>query len=486
MISVSLVLLTLAFGRFAASAPAASSAPVSSAAASTVLSSPASEAPTTVVSSAVASPVSSAAPSTATRDYISTEPNAPMWGIGASPGDSVLQPVRGNLGAPLMGPDNKAIDIQNPDFLAGPSTDHGSVSKNAKWPFSLSHNRLENGGWARQENIGVMPIATEMASVNMRLEPGAVRELHWHKTAEWAYVLKGSTQITAVDAEGRNYIATVKPGDLWYFPAGIPHSLQATDDDPEGSEFVLVFDDGDFSEDSTFLLTDWLEHVPYEVIQKNFGVTNDAFAHIPAEELYIFKSASKNAIPSLDNDSLTGWEALPQDDASAPQSPQGTVPDPYSFALSQVNATNVSGGTVKIVDSTTFKVSKTIAAAEVTVNPGAIRELHWHPTMDEWSFFLEGEGRVTIFASQGNARTFNYQAGDIGYVPAAMGHYVENIGNTTLKFLEIFKTDRFQDISLNQWLALTPPDLVKAHLDLDDETISKLSKTKPVVMAAAN
>jgi len=365
-----------------------------------------------------------------------------------------------------MGPDNTPIDLQNPDLLAPPTTDQGSVP-NAKWPFSLSHNRLQTGGWARQENVGVMPIAVAMASVNMRLEPGAVRELHWHKTSEWAYVLKGSTQITAVDAQGRNFIATVGPGDLWFFPPGIPHSLQATNDTDGGSEFILVFDDGDFSEDSTFLLTDWLSHVPAEVIQKNFRVNNSAaFSHIPAKELYIFPSSPP-----------------PSDNSNGVTSPQGNVPNPYSFALSKVEPTQLSGGTVKIVDSSTFAVSTTIAAAEVTVEPGAIRELHWHPTMDEWSFFIEGTARVTIFASQGNARTFDYQPGDIGYVPTAMGHYVENIGNTTLRFLEIFNTDRFEDISLNQWLALTPPDLVKAHLQLDDETISLLSKTKPVVIA---
>lgn len=136
---------------------------------------------------------------------------------------------------------------------------------------------------------------------------------------------------------------------------------------------------------------------------------------------------------------------------------------------------------MKIVDSTTFKVSKEIALAEIEVEPGAIRELHWHPTDDEWSFFVEGEARVTIFASGDNSRTFNYQAGDVGYVPASFGHYVQNIGNTTLKFLEIFKTDRFEDISLNQWLALTPPDMVKAHLGFDDETIDALQKQKPTV-----
>ena len=65
-------------------------------------------------------------------------------------------------------------------------------------------------------------------------------------------------------------------------------------------------------------------------------------------------------------------------------------------------------------------------------------------------------------ASEGKARTFDYQAGDVGYVPFAMGHYIENIGDKPLRFLEMFRSSRFQDISLNQWMALTPKELVQA------------------------
>jgi len=89
---------------------------------------------------------------------------------------------------------------------------------------------------------------------------------------------------------------------------------------------------------------------------------------------------------------------------------------------------------------------------------------------------------MTIFASQSNAKTYDFQAGDIGYVPATFGHYVENTGNTTLRFLEIFKSDKFEDVSLNQWLALTPPAVVKAHLGLSDAVIAKLTKTKQTVV----
>ncbi|CEL57297.1 oxalate decarboxylase [Rhizoctonia solani AG-1 IB] len=377
------------------------------------------------------------------------------------------EPIRGSKGAKILGPQNVPLDRQNPDFLASPSTDSGTVS-NVKWPFSLSHNRVQDGGWARQQNVHSMPIATTMAGVNMRLKAGAIRELHWHVTAEWAYVLEGSCRVVVVNAEGQNYIADVYPGDLWYFPPGIPHVIQGLNDTADGCEFLLVFDDGEFSEDSTFSVTDWMSHVPKEVLSKNFKVNASAFDHIPDRQLWMLPSA------------------VPTNSAQEEgvESPQGVSTLPYTFAASKANSTKVPGGTVKVVDSRTFNVSKTIALAEVTVEVGGMRELHWHPTQPEWSYFIEGEARITVFAAQANARTFNYQAGDIGYVPPSFGHYVENIGNTTLKFLEIFNSDKYEDISLNQWLALTPPEMVKAHLQLSDDTISKLQKVKPVVVGA--
>ena len=71
-----------------------------------------------------------------------------------------------------------------------------------------------------------LPVATKMAGVNMRLQPGGIREMHWHKEAEWGYVLAGRCRVTAVDAQGRNFIDDVSAGDIWNFPAGIPHSIQ--------------------------------------------------------------------------------------------------------------------------------------------------------------------------------------------------------------------------------------------------------------------
>ncbi|CAI6302551.1 oxalate decarboxylase family bicupin [Bacillus subtilis] len=375
--------------------------------------------------------------------------------------NDIPQPIRGDKGATVKIPRNIERDRQNPDMLVPPETDHGTVN-NMKFSFSDTHNRLEKGGYAREVTVRELPISENLASVNMRLKPGAIRELHWHKEAEWAYMIYGSARVTIVDEKGRSFIDDVGEGDLWYFPSGLPHSIQALD---EGAEFLLVFDDGSFSENSTFQLTDWLAHTPKEVIAANFGVTKEEIANLPGKEKYIFE----NQLPgSLKDDIVEG--------------PNGEVPYPFTYRLLEQEPIESEGGKVYIADSTNFKVSKTIASALVTVEPGAMRELHWHPNTHEWQYYISGKARMTVFASDGHARTFNYQAGDVGYVPFAMGHYVENIGDEPLVFLEIFKDDHYADVSLNQWLAMLPETFVQAHLDLGKDFTDVLSKEKhPVV-----
>src|SRR5690349_7223312 len=179
------------------------------------------------------------------------------------------EPVRDNQGAPDKGPRNAALDRQHPSLLASPPPGPGLLP-NLKFSFSQAHNRLEDGGWAREVTQRELPVATTLAGVNMRLTPGGVREMHWHKQSEWAYMLEGRARITAIDAEGRGFVDDVEMGDLWFFPPGIPHSIQGL---AEGCEFLLVFDDGNFSEGSTFLISDRLAHTPRPVVAQNFNVS---------------------------------------------------------------------------------------------------------------------------------------------------------------------------------------------------------------------
>jgi oxalate decarboxylase len=376
--------------------------------------------------------------------------------------DTVLT-IRGEEGASVLGPQNIPVERQNP---ASPWTDSGSLP-NLKFSFSAAHNRLLSGGWAREVTVRELPVATTLAGVNMRLKRGAYRELHWHKEAEWAFMLAGSARIAAIDPHGRNFIDDIGRGDLWNFRAGFPHSIQALED----CEFLLVFDDGNFSENETFLVTDWFAHTPRHVLAKNFGVPESAFAGIP-------KAGDIEHSRYMFNGEVPGTLVA---DIEAMRSPAGTA-DKMSHRMLAQDPIEVPGGSIRITDSSSFAAASTIAAAWVELRPDAVRELHWHPNNDEWQYWISGRARMTVFGSNGKARTFDYQAGDVGYVPRMMGHYFENMGDEPVQMLELFRSDHFADVSLNQWLGLTPPEVVAATLNLDQKTVAAMRKDKPLIM----
>lgn len=366
------------------------------------------------------------------------------------------QPIRGAKGATDPGPRNAVLDSQNPDILTPPETDSGSIP-NLKFSFAMAHNRLEDGGWAREVTVRELPIAKSMAGVNMRLDSGVVRELHWHKEAEWAYILQGKARLTVVDENRKVWIDDLEPGDIWLVPAGIPHSIQGLEG---GCEFLLVFDDGNFSENETLLITEFMAHMPKSVLAKNFGIGAEHFANIPKSEKYIFRLPVPAAL-----------------DEVRKQLPDAPPRLPFTLHAADQPVTHYPGGSTKVIDVANFPETN-LAALIMEIEPGAMRELHWHPDADEWQYYLEGEARMTVFDATSKARTFNYTSGDVGFVPRTMGHYIENIGVTTLRIINVFNKPVYKDVSLNNWMALTPPDLVQGHLELDGTAMQALRRER--------
>ena len=374
-------------------------------------------------------------------------------------------PTKNDRSASAPVPGNAPLDEQNPDSFLPPSSDAGGVPT-FKYPFGISHKRMQEGGWSREVTVRELAVSKTIAGVEMRLTAGGVRELHWHTAAEWAIMLYGNARITGLDAEGKSFVSDVTEGDLWYFPTGIPHSIQGLN--PDGCEFLLVFDDGNFSEYETVLLTDWMAHTPHDVLAANFGVNRAAMEKMVRREKFIFQAAVPGPLA---------------DDQKATAGTRGLSSQEFAFRKSQMKVAKRSrGGEVTIVDSSTFKISTTIAAAMVTVHPGGIRELHWHPNADEWQYYISGSGRMTVFATGGRARTMDFQAGDVGYVQKTLPHYVQNTGSTDLKFLEMFKSSFYQDLALSVWLSHTPPELVMAHLEIDKATLDAMPKDEQIVM----
>lgn len=363
------------------------------------------------------------------------------------------------------GPQNPALAGQFPDFQDPPATDVNGMQ--LFWAsFNNAHRRYQNGGWAREVTQEDFAISKDFAGVNMRLGRNGIRELHWHQQSEWAIVTDGVCRISVLDEQGRPQVADVKTGDLWFFPPGLPHSLMGVG--PTGSEFLLGFDNGMSSEFNTLLLTDFMAHIPPSVLAKNFGVPAEVFKDIPVDNLWIFQGTDPGPLPAVQQ-AVQGGRASP--------------PHPYVWPFSDQEPDLVTkGGSVKIVDSTRFSVSTTTAAALVTIKPGGVRELHWHPNADEWQYWIEGKGRMTVFDTGPKATTADFRAGDIGYVKKSLGHYVENTGDTDLVFLGLFKTDRYQEVSLSDWLTHSPPEMVMQTLNISAETFAKLPRSRAGVV----
>lgn len=373
----------------------------------------------------------------------------------------VPQPIRSDgAGALDLGPRNVDRDMQNPDILVPPATDFGLIP-NLRFSLSDAHMTLKTGGWSREVTSRELPVDTTLALVDMNLSPG-VREMHSHLQSEWGFVLQGGARVTAVDERGRTFIADCKPGEGWIFPANVGHSIQGLH---EGCEFLMLFDKGSYSEDNTFSISELFSHMPMNVLSANFGCEEKEFYHIPEKEVYIVDGGDPGPIES-----------------QTVISPYGEVPNTYKHELIHVEPICCDGGCIRILDHHNFPACTTTAAALVEIEPGAMREIHWHSNNDELQYYIQGEARMTVFEPGPKARTFNYRAGDVGYVPVGNFHYVQNIGTTKLIFLEIFKSDHFADISLAQWLAMTPKEVVKSALNLSDDFLKHLKKEScPIV-----
>jgi oxalate decarboxylase len=363
------------------------------------------------------------------------------------------------------GPENRPLLNLNPDSNTPPATDHGSLVP-IWYSFDLVKRRAEKGGWTHEVTERELPSSKEIAGVNMRLTAGSYRELHWHTADEWAYVLYGKARVTVMNPDGTMFIDDVEEGDLWMFPAGYPHSIQGLG--PDGTEFLLVFNQGDFSEDGTMLISEWLIHTPPEVLAKNTGLDASVFAKMPRPPLYIFPGSEPGSIEA---------------DRSEVGADQSAAQHQYIFHMKSMEPTkSTKGGSVRIVDSSNYPVSRNIAAALVVVKPGGMREMHWHPNASEWQYYISGKGRMTVYFPVDNARTMDFNANDVGYVPVNAPHYVENTGDEDLVFLETFAAPQLVDVSLNQWLRKIPSAMLKAHLNIDKEQAAKIPAEKLAVI----
>src|SRR5579883_2014308 len=328
-----------------------------------------------------------------------------------------------------------------------------------RYALEAQTGRVYAAGSAKEATVRQLPVSEGIAGVSMRLQPGAIRELHWHAlAAEWAIVLTGHCQTTTFDPDGRSEINNFGPGDVWYFPRGYAHSIQGLG--PGECHFVVVFDNGHFSEYGTFSITDWISLTPPPVLAQNFGVPAGTVGTPRKGELYI----GPGRVPPLD--------AVARPDGSAHDAPLT-----HKFRLLAQAPREFPGGSVRIVSSLEFPISTTITGAYETIAPRGLRTMHWHPNADEWDYFVSGHARLSVFGSSGRMRTEEVSAGDVCYVPRGYGHHIENVGTEPCHFVAAFNSGIYQETGLATWLENVPPALVADNLGIPEEVVARFTRT---------
>src|SRR4051812_41584225 len=330
-----------------------------------------------------------------------------------------------------------------------------------KFALEKSEGKVSGGSYGKEATVKQLPISKGIAGVSMKLEPGAMREMHWHATAaEWAFVIEGRVRTTVIGPGGESETNDFEPGDIWYFPRGHGHMLECLGDAP--CHFILIFDNGYFSEFGTFSITDWLGHVPRALLAKNFGLPESAFEGFPREEVYF----ARGSIPA---------ETPPQNLSGPAKTPVES--HKYRMLAREPHSIH-KGGREWRITSKEFPISKTITGVILDLEPGGLRELHWHPNADEWQYVIEGQISVTLFGSHGRHRVETLNQGDVGYIPQGYGHSIENISAKPCRVLIGFNTGHYQAIDLSMWIAGNPLDVLANNFSKPQSLFEKFPRDR--------
>jgi oxalate decarboxylase len=341
----------------------------------------------------------------------------------------------------------------------------GPTLPSFRFPLGDVTPRTFDGGWAKEATVKNFPASQNIAGVLMSLKPGALRELHWHaNAAEWAYVISGSCRITIIDPQNRVEHAEIGPGDTWYFPRGHGHSIQGTG--TEDCKFILVFDNGSFSDFATFSITDWVAHTPPEVLAKNFKMSSSIFKEFPKKEVYIAQGPVP--APLLAN-------PLPFTQVAAPLT--------HKYRLGAQRGELWPGGRFQLASQKQFPISSTMSGAIQTLDAGGgLREMHWHPNADEWQYYISGHARMTVFGSGGRSKLEEFGPGDVGYVPQGYGHYIENASETEpCQTIIVLNSGDYQEISLSQWMASNTAELLGTNFKVSKKIFESLQQNNPMM-----
>ena len=222
---------------------------------------------------------------------------------------------------------------------------------------------------------------------------------------------------------------------------------------------MLGFDDGHFSEFGTFSITDWIARTPAQLVVRNLNLPLSTVSNLPKKELYI----SPGKIPQ------NPLEPNLADDLENAQSA-------HKFRLAKMTPLTFPGGWERIATVKEFPINTTLSSVLQHLEPGALRELHWHPNADEWQYIIKGRSRITVFGAHGRAKTEEFGPGHVAFIQQGFGHCVEQVGGEPTEFFALFNSPVFEEISISKWLAGNPASLISDNFLITKEEVARLPR----------
>jgi oxalate decarboxylase len=356
-------------------------------------------------------------------------------------------------------------------YDVAPAADHIPViprrtGEPMKFTFSLDGGPIKatTGGWARDVTARNLPIATDIAGAHLYLNAGGIREMHWHNSAEWAYILAGHCQVTVVDPEGETEVANYGPGDLWYFPKGHSHAIQTLGSEP--CHAVLAFDDGLYGEHGTFGLSDWISRLDPGMVAQVTGLSKESVAQLPPAEVYI----RQGEIIGRDTPQGHSQQVLNRRKTHRYQ------------LMAQPPRVMSPMGTIHVASAKEYPISTTLTGVVTRLKAGAMHEPHWHPNANEWHYLAKGEVRVTLFAPDKRLAPAEMSAGECAYIPRNCGHTIQNIGTEDCEIVGVLDSSRYEEATLSDWMKRAPRHTVANNLGLPEGAFAMGRKARAALI----
>ncbi len=153
----------------------------------------------------------------------------------------------------------------------------------------------------------------------------------------------------------------------------------------------------------------------------------------------------------------------------------------HLFHLGDSPLTSFDGGFFRQADEEVFPILKGQEASIVslTLQPGGIREPHWHPSAWEINIVTKGIAAWSLVDGNGNHESFDQKVGDVVFAPQGSFHYFENRGTDEMKIIIVQNTsapEAKDNVGIGESISKLPPRVLSAIFGVPEKTFESFKK----------